>query len=57
MPFRTPEDQQGPGFGVGIPGMRQRLRQHGGSLEISCPGQGTILTCTVHFGPQVKKTS
>ena len=45
LPYRiTPRDHQGPAFGVGIPGMRERLRQHGGSLEISSPGFGTILT-------------
>jgi len=29
--------------GVGIRGMRERLRQLGGSLEIECNGGGTIV--------------
>jgi signal transduction histidine kinase len=37
--------------------MRERLRQHGGSLEISSPGQGTILTGVVPLRPQGKKAS
>jgi PAS domain S-box-containing protein len=52
FPYRTtPEDQKVPGFGVGIPGMRERLRQHGGTLEISSNGQGTILTGVVPLRP------
>ena len=58
LPSRmTLSDQHGPEFGVGIPGMRERLRQHGGSLEISSPGQGTIVTAVVPLGPRGKKTS
>jgi PAS domain S-box-containing protein len=30
-------------FGVGIPGMRQRLRQLGGRLEINSNGHGTVI--------------
>jgi PAS domain S-box-containing protein len=33
--------------GVGIPGMRERLRQHGGSLDIRSNGDGTTLTVVV----------
>ena len=32
------------GAGVGIPGMRERLRQHSGSLEIRSDPTGTTLT-------------
>jgi PAS domain S-box-containing protein len=35
------------GPGVGIPGMRERLRQHGGSLEIRSESTGTTLTAVV----------
>src|SRR5262245_17265488 len=35
------------GAGVGIPGMRERLRQHGGSLEICSDPTGTTLTAVV----------
>jgi PAS domain S-box-containing protein len=58
------EDQGGPkartklnergvdaGFGVGIPGMRERLRQHGGTLEISASDLGTTLTVFVPLRP------
>jgi PAS domain S-box-containing protein len=34
-------------FGVGIPGMRERLRQHGGTLEITSSENGTTLTVVV----------
>jgi PAS domain S-box-containing protein len=37
------ETQRKTGFGVGIPGMRERLRQYGGSLEVRSTGQGTTL--------------
>jgi PAS domain S-box-containing protein len=47
------------GFGVGIPGMRQRVRQHGGSLEVHSEGQGTSLTAVVPIAHHVpsEKTS
>jgi signal transduction histidine kinase len=35
------------GAGVGIPGMRERLRQHGGSLEIRSDPTGTTLIAVV----------
>jgi two-component system, NarL family, sensor kinase len=34
-------------LGVGILGMRQRLRQHGGNLEIDSSSQGTTVRATV----------
>ena len=34
-------------FGVGIPGMRERLRQHGGYLEVHSNGAGTTITAVV----------
>lgn len=34
-------------LGVGIPGMRERMRQLGGGLEIESSGEGTIVTATV----------
>jgi PAS domain S-box-containing protein len=41
------DEEPGSAFGVGIPGVRERLRQHGGSLEIRSTDQGTTLTCVV----------
>ena len=34
-------------LGVGIPGMRERLRLLNGQLEIRSDSRGTILTCTI----------
>jgi PAS domain S-box-containing protein len=34
-------------MGVGIPGMRERLRQLGGSLEVTSTGAGTIVRATL----------
>jgi PAS domain S-box-containing protein len=34
-------------LGVGIPGMRERMRQLGGGLEIESSSEGTIVTATV----------
>jgi len=42
----TPPEEVG-SLGVGILGMRQRLRQHGGHLEITSSGQGTTVRVTV----------
>ena len=42
-----PENQSGPGLGVGIPGMRERLRHHGGLLEIRSAEHGTLVRVTV----------
>ena len=35
--------------GVGLRGMRERVRQLGGGLEIRSNGHGTIVTATVPF--------
>jgi two-component system, NarL family, sensor kinase len=40
------------GAGVGIPAMRERLRQHGGYLEISSDDRGTTLTAVVPLIPR-----
>ena len=40
------------GAGVGIPGMRERLRQHGGHLEIRSDGTGTTLRAVVPLTDQ-----
>jgi signal transduction histidine kinase len=34
-------------FGVGLRGMNERLRQLGGSLELSSTGEGTTVTATL----------
>jgi PAS domain S-box-containing protein len=34
-------------FGVGIPAMRERLRQHGGTLEVHSNREGTTITAVV----------
>src|SRR6185436_19023536 len=39
--------EEGKYLGVGIAGMRQRLRQLGGSLEIKSSKQGTVVTAVV----------
>jgi signal transduction histidine kinase len=38
------------GNGVGIPGMRARLRDFGGSLEIRSGSQGTTLSAVIPLG-------
>jgi len=37
-------------FGVGISGMRERLRQLGGRLEVSSDGAGTTVTAGLPLG-------
>ena len=56
LPSMTDEAPKGPAAGVGIPGMRERLRQHRGSLEITSSSQGTILAGIVPLGPQRKES-
>ena len=41
------EFAEGIDLGVGIPGMRQRIRQLGGTLEVVSSDRGTIVTATV----------
>jgi glucose-6-phosphate-specific signal transduction histidine kinase len=36
-----------PQLGVGIPGMRTRVTQLGGTLQVRCPGRGTVLEAVV----------
>ena len=48
--LQTKEDEDSNGLGaigVGIPGMRQRLRQLGGALEITSNGRGTTISAVV----------
>src|SRR5262249_48389128 len=40
------------GLGVGIPGMRQRLRQLGGTLDVVSNGDGTRIVATVPFAEE-----
>lgn len=52
------EDPENSEFaGVGIPGMKQRLRQLGGKLEISSNGHGTRITALVPLTQGVKNGS
>ncbi len=52
LPFAVASlESSDPGFGVGIPGMRERLRQYGGRLEIRSSGHGTLLTGAVPLVP------
>jgi signal transduction histidine kinase len=39
-------------LGVGIPGMRERMRQLGGQLQIQSDAQGTCVIATVPMGPK-----
>jgi PAS domain S-box-containing protein len=43
-----------PGFGIGILGMKERLRELGGNLDISSDGKGTVVTATVAASPDSK---
>lgn len=36
-------------LGVGLRGMRERVRQLGGELEVSSSGQGTVVRCTIPY--------
>ena len=45
--FRSEPSEESPPFGVGIQGMRERLTQLGGTLEIASGKKGTTLTATV----------
>jgi two-component system NarL family sensor kinase len=42
------------GYGVGLLGMRERLRQHGGSLMVRSSSQGTTLIAVMPCASQVK---
>jgi signal transduction histidine kinase len=42
----------GAGFGLGIRGIRERLRQFGGRLELHSNGEGTIVLATLPEGPK-----
>src|SRR4029079_15860226 len=47
MPSTSPEPADSAPFGVGLSGMRQRLRHLGGRLEIQSSNQGTSITAIV----------
>jgi signal transduction histidine kinase len=46
-----------PPLGVGIPGMRARIEQLGGSLQIAANARGTTLTATLPFRPRAGRRS
>jgi signal transduction histidine kinase len=57
MPVKTEpgqwtEPDESRSFGVGLSGMRQRLRHVGGHLEIVSGSQGTTVTAVVPLGGQ-----
>ena len=45
--FRSEPSEESPAFGVGIQGMRERLMELGGTLDIASGKKGTTLTATV----------
>jgi PAS domain S-box-containing protein len=47
-------ESDGRSLGVGIPGMRQRLRQLGGNLQIESSDRGTLVTAMVPIANGVK---
>lgn len=49
--------EQGKGSGVGLRGMRERIRQIGGSLEIASRGKGTSVVATLPFREQAVATA
>ena len=49
-------NQSDPPMGVGIPGMRARIHQLGGTLEIAGDASGTIVTATVPAADQTSST-
>ena len=52
----TPHRGQ-PRLGVGIPGMRERMAQLGGSLEIDSSASGTTVRARILFSASVLKDS
>jgi PAS domain S-box-containing protein len=53
----TPAEADEPTLGVGIPSMRQRLRQLGGHLTIESNSQGTVVTATVPLRAERRQAS
>ena len=42
--------QEASAIGVGLLGMRERMRQLGGQMEITSPGEGTAVCVTLPLG-------
>jgi two-component system NarL family sensor kinase len=57
QPRVTPSETEDPTVGVGIPSMRQRLRQLGGHLTIESNSQGTVVTATVPLRIERRRAS
>jgi|GEM_PF-3202706 len=57
QPRVTPAETEDPTVGVGIPSMRQRLRQLGGHLTIESNSQGTVVTATVPLHVERRRAS
>jgi signal transduction histidine kinase len=53
-PEKQVEMTRGGAPGVGIRGMRERLRQLGGNLEISCNGKGTVVAAQLPLAAESK---
>jgi signal transduction histidine kinase len=45
-------DQTGAGMGVGLSGMRERVRELGGMMKVESDGRGTSLRVAVPFTPE-----
>ena len=53
--FRSEPSEESPAFGVGIQGMRERLMELGGTLDIASGKKGTTLTATVPNHSELSK--
>jgi PAS domain S-box-containing protein len=47
LPLHTGSKYSSPGLGVGIAGMRERVRQFGGELSVSCAEPGTLVEAKI----------
>lgn len=52
MPVKSPRPEPEGSFGVGLSGIRQRLRHLGGRLEIASTNTGTTITAIVPLGSE-----
>ena len=50
-------DQTGAGMGVGLSGMRERVRELGGQMKVEADSQGTSLKITIPLTPECVTTT